>query len=226
MRIWLAILSLVLLAGAACGSDAVDAPTPTAGPTATATAEPTPSPTVAPATSTPEPKPSPTSEPTAVPLGDSGLSEQDFVALLTTDDLVGLGDATIGTEIMNFRALAEGVDPAQVEHIESWYGLSINGSEAGSQASLAVMDFDTESAAKAHYDLVSNEAPGLVATDPLVGLASVGVEINASGIGSIFTAVQGDKVILMYTNLAGAQDPLASLKEITGLAAIVASRLG
>jgi hypothetical protein len=161
-------------------------------------------------------------------LGDpgSGLSEQLFVALLTAEDISGLAGATISTEIMDFRALAEGADPAQVEHIESWYGLTINGQQSGSQASFAVMDFDSDSAAKAHYDRVSTEAPGLVPTAPIVGEASVGVELNIQGIGSIFAAVQGDKVILLFTNITGDQEPLASLQEITGLAAVVASRLG
>jgi hypothetical protein len=177
MKKWLAILSLVLLVGAACGSDAGDNPSPTVEPTATA--EPTPSPTAAPPTFTPEPTLSPTSEPTPVPPGDPSLSEQNFVALLTADDISGLSGATIGAEIMDFRALAEGVDPAQVEHIESWYGLTIGGQQSGSQASLAVMDFDSVSSANAHYELVSTEAPRLAPTVPLVGDASVGVEINA-----------------------------------------------
>lgn len=205
MKKWLALLSLVLLLAAACGSD----PEPTLSPT-------------------PEPTPTLTPEPTMPPTMVVNLTEQDFLTLLTIDDIRGvLGANLIIDNVMDFKALGSPGNPPTFDHWEAFYGLAVkesaNGAEGGPQIAFNVTDFDSASAASQQYEELKGQ--GLPSTDPLVGDASVGLEINDGGVGSMFVSMKGDKLIVMYTQSED-QQQLASLDELVRLATIVASRLG
>ena len=58
-----------------------------------------------------------------------------------------------------------------------------------------------------------------------IGYASIQVEFNAQGIGSVLVFIQGDKVIQMHTSQPEGEEPLLSLERLEELAELVAGRL-
>ena len=60
--------------------------------------------------------------------------------------------------------------------------------------------------------------------DPPIGDASIEVEVNAQGIGSMLVFIKGDRLVSLHTAQPDDQEPLVSLSSLKELAELVASR--
>ncbi len=150
-----------------------------------------------------------------------------FRALLAIEDVYdGLLDPSerLDTELRDFKEMAERIEPAQVEKIDSWYGLTLEAADGTKGMTFSVIDFDSESAALDHYGTMTSE-PGLQGMASPIGEASAQVEVNANGIDSMLVFLKGDKVVSLHTAQPEGQEPLLSLESLEELAELVASRL-
>ena len=154
-------------------------------------------------------------------------AEEAFKALLTPFDVEKLLTTAVrlNTDVTDFKAMAEGVDPAQVENMDSWYGLVIDAADGTKGITFSVIDFDSTPSAQGHFETVKTETPGLQDMDSPIGDASVEVEVNAQGIGSMLVFIKGDVLVMLHTAQPDDQEPLLSLEGLEELAKLVASRL-
>ena len=155
------------------------------------------------------------------------LSEEAFKALLTIFDVEKLLTIAVrlNTDYTDFKAMAEGVDPAQVGNMDRWYGLVFQTEDRMKGMTFSAMDFDSEASAQGHFETIKAETPGIQDMDSPIGDASVEVEVNAQGIGSMLVFVKGDKLVMLHTAQRDDQEPLLSLEGLEELAQLVASRL-
>ena len=154
------------------------------------------------------------------------FTEEAFRALLTTEDVYdGLVDPSelLDTEPRDFKEMAERIEPAQVEKIDSWYGLTLDVADGTKGMTFSVIDFDSESAALDHYGKMTSE-PGLQEMASPIGEASAQVDVNANGIGGMLIFLKGDKVVSLQTAQPEGLEPLLSLESLEELAELVASR--
>ena len=160
----------------------------------------------------------------------SGVSpaEEAFTSLLTLFDIEPLLAAPVdglGSELIDYKAMAEQVDPAQVTNMDSWYGLSTETSAGTKGMTLSVIDFDSAPSALAHFGIVKSGTPGMQDMTQPIGDASIQLELNAQGIGSMLVFLSGDRVVSLHTAQSDDQQPLVSLEGLEALARLVASRL-
>ncbi len=157
----------------------------------------------------------------------SGMTEDEFVTLLTAEDISTILSAriTLTAQTVDMREMAEGVDASQVETIESWYWLALGEAGADRGLSFSVMDFDSDDAALAQYGKVTSADSGMFQMTPPIGYASAHVDVNAGGVGGVVVFVSGDKLVTLHTAQDDAFLPLVSLSAIETLAKVVAARL-
>jgi hypothetical protein len=164
--------------------------------------------------------PSPASSGTA-------LTEDKFRDLMTIEDVETLltSKVTLKADFRDLKDMAEGVNPAQVEKMDSWYGTTIEAAAGGPGMTFTVIDFDSTSSAQDHFEKMKSETPGMQDMDSPFGDASFQIEVNAQGIGSMFVFIKGDKLVSMHTAQPKGEGPLLSLEGLKDLADLVASRL-
>ena len=198
-------LALTLVAAAGCGgTEPAAAPAPTAA----------------------APGSAPASTVTAAAgLGAAALTEETFRALLTLEDVraVAGSQLSVETRLLDYKEMAEGVDPAQAVNIDSFYGLGFETEDGGSGITLSVIDSDSEASAQARFEEMSTGP--LVDMGVPIGDASAEVELNAQGIGGMIVFVKGDKAVSLHTAQPEGQPPLVPLAGLEGLATLVAGRL-
>ena len=150
----------------------------------------------------------------------------DISTLLLPDEVAALAGALeLTVQYRDQKSAAAAVDPAQVEKIDIWYGLTFEAADGTKGMTFSVIDFDSESSALDHYGTMTSEPSGLQEMSSPIGEASAQVEVNAQGIGSILVFLKGDKVISLHTAQPEGQEPLLSLESLEELAKLVASRL-
>ena len=154
-------------------------------------------------------------------------AEEAFKALLTLFDVEKLLTTAVrlNTDVTDFKAMAEVVDPAQVKNMDSFYVLSFQTEDRMKGMTFSAIDFDSEASAQGHFETVKTETPGLQDMDSPIGDASVEVEVSAQGIGSVLVFIQGDVLVMLHTAQPDDQEPLLSLAGLDELAKLVASRL-
>ena len=157
----------------------------------------------------------------------STLTEEKFMTLLTVEDLRGVLTTEISsqTPLLDYKEMAIRVDPAQVVNIDSWYGLGFQSEDGMRGMTLSAIDFDSVVSAQAHFEMMKSETPEM--QDMLLPIedASIQIEVNAQGIGSMLVFIKGDKVVLLHTAQPEGQRPLLPLEGLEELAELVASRL-
>ena len=121
-----------------------------------------------------------------------------FTNLLTVLDVEPLliTPSRLGSQLIDYKDGAEQVDPAQVENMDSWYGLVIDATGGGPGMTFGVVDFVSQSAAQEHYATVM---AGMVSMTTPIGDTSAEIEVNAQGIGSILVFIKGDRVVMLHT---------------------------
>ena len=170
-------------------------------------------------------KPSPILE--KVKIGEHPtVTEESFKTLLTEEDVRGVltTEVALTTWFFDYKEMA-GADPAQVENMESWYGLVFEAANGTRGITFSAIDFDSASFAHDHFEKMKFEAPpGMRELIPPIGDTSVGVEVNFQGIGSMLIFINGDRLVSLHTAQSDDQEPLLSLEGLEELAKLVASR--
>ena len=163
------------------------------------------------------------------PAATSGtaLTEDSFKGLMTIKDVETLltSKVTLKADFRELRDMAEGVNPAQVEKMDSWYQMTIDAVDGGKGMTFSVIDFDSTSSAQDHFEKMKSETPGMQDMDSPIGDASIEIDVNAQGIGSMLVFIRGDKLVSLHTAQPEGQRPLLSLESLKDLADLVASRL-
>lgn len=90
-------------------------------------------------------------------------------------------EVPLNTTVRDFKEMAGGVDPAQVVKMDSWFGLTIE-TASGDGMTFTLIDFDSPSSARAHYEKMRSEAPPELAAS--LGDTSYRIELNARGSGA------------------------------------------
>ena len=132
---------------------------------------------------------------------------------------------SLNAEFIDFKDMAGQVDPSQVEKMDSWYGLTIEAADGGPGITFSVIDFDSTSSARDHLGKTKSETPGMQDMASPIGDASLEIEVNAQGIGSMPVFIKGDKLVSLHTAQSEGEAPLLSLEGLEDLADLVASRL-
>ena len=168
----------------------------------------------------------PVAQAESIPVG-SPLTEEAFRELMTIADVSALVASSVflEAEYRDFKEMASRAEPSQVENIESWYGLTVISNDGAKALSFSVIDFDSVSSARSHYEKVKATTPGMQDMDPPIGESSARVLINDRGLGGSLVFIKGDKVIPLHTAQPEGQPPLVPLDGIERLAKIIASRL-
>lgn len=197
-----------------------------AAPTPTATALPTAIPTTIPtATATALPTSTPT--PSIVGVAGPLLTENDFHALLTIEDVQESLEesAELGTEFTDFKALASEYDPQQAFSMDSWYGVSMVTADGANGVSFSLTDFITVEAAHEQFELIRTSTPGDSLEDPHIGNASAFIEVNDSGIAFVMVFRKGDKVGQLLTTGVQDKEPFLSSEAMEFLTRLAAGRI-
>ncbi len=156
-----------------------------------------------------------------------GLTEGRFKALLTVEDIESVltSMVVLQTEFFDYKKMAEAVDPAQVANMDSWYGMGFDTEDGMKGLTLSAIDFDSQTSAQDHFEMMVAETPGLEIMSSPIGDASAEVEVNAQGIGSIIVFMKGGKVIQLHTAMSAGEEALVDLEGLEELVRIVESRL-
>ena len=165
------------------------------------------------------------------------VTEAGFSSLLTIEDLgqVATQEISPNVTLLDFKKLAENVDPKQVADVDSWYGRSYAPVSGSSDMTFSLIDFDSERAAKDRFDILRSEflqAPRLSGSaavtvqemDPPIGEASIAVPANAGGIGSMVIFRTDDKLVQLHTTLPQGAEALVSIEGLQSLARIIEER--
>ena len=157
----------------------------------------------------------------------STVAEERFKSLLSEEDIRGVltAEVALTTRFFDYKARAEGVDPTQVERMDSWYGLVFEAADGARGITFSAIDFDSATSAHDHFEKIKSEAsPDMQETDRTIGNASIEVEVNAQGIGCMLVFIKGDRLVSLHTAQPDDQEPLVSLAGLEELAELVASR--
>ena len=155
------------------------------------------------------------------------ITDQSFATLLTEEDIRGVltTEVPLTTRFFDYKADAEAVDPAQVEKMDSWYGLLFEATDGTKGITFSVIDFDSTLSARDHFEKIKAEtSPEMQEMDPPIGDASIEVEVNTQGIGSMLVFIKGDRLVSLHTAQPDNQEPLVSRAGLAELAQLVASR--
>ncbi len=108
----------------------------------------------------------------------TALTEDSFKVLMTTKDVETLltSKVSLKADVRDLKDMAEGVNPAQVEKMDSWYQMTIDAVDGGQGMTFSVIDFDSTSSARNHFGIMKSETPGM--QDINIGDASFEIEVN------------------------------------------------
>lgn len=202
-------IGLILLLAVACGDDPLERRLAETQKPPVASATPAP-------TATPVSAPTPTAGPTApVNFDQTGLN-----SLLPSEAVAAVlpGFSVTGFSFTDFGVGAASVDPAQMDGVDSFTGLSYQGSSAG--VTFVVMDFVSSERALEHLAKIISESDPLDETTPTVGDTSL--QGRGGGVTVVFF-VKGELVVLLTASGLPTTD--AELEALLSLAGLVETRL-
>ena len=173
----------------------------------------------------PAPASVPVSAPTTTP-GPAAIAAVDIASLLSLGEVSEIsGVAQLTTRYRDQKSAAASVDPAQVEHIDSFDSLSFDADDGARSLVLTTIDFDSEGAASDRFGLIVGEGSGMLDLPDNIGDVSAYVEANEAGIGSMVVFKKGGWVVTLHTAQGAGISPLVDLEGLTTLARMVADRL-
>ena len=135
------------------------------------------------------------------------------------------GGINLKIEYRDLKAKASAVDPAQVEHMDSFAVLSFDTEDGYRGLSLTTMGFDSEEAAATHMGLMTGPGSGMHDMDETIGDASVSLEANQGGMGSVVAFKKGEWVVSLHTSHPNGDTPLMDRAAFESLARAVTDRL-
>ncbi len=130
------------------------------------------------------------------------------------------------TQLRDLKQMAALVDGAQVADMDAGYLKSFESVEGPSRSiSFSVIDFNSLTSARDHFDKVRSETPGLELMAPPIGDISAKILINDKGLGSFLVLLKGDKTVSLHTTITDGESPLVDAAGLERLAAVVEQRL-
>ena len=145
--------------------------------------------------------------------------------LLFPDEVSALaGGVDLSTNHLDLLSMAAGVDPSQVEHMESFDSLSFETDGRSPSLSLTTIKFDSEEFVAGHMEIVLSEAPGMQNLSEPMGDSAYYIEVNQSGIGSMVVFKSGVWVVMLHTSQGANDSPLVDLAGVESLARIIVDR--
>lgn len=153
-----------------------------------------------------------------------GFSRQIETLLLPSEVAPLASGVELTTTYVDLRSMAANVDPAQIEHMDSFDSLTFATADGSRGLTLTTVKFDSEGAAADHLESVTSETPGLRDLSVKIGDASFISEVNESGVGSFLVFRKGEWVVTLHTAQPDGTTPLVDLAGVEALALIVAGR--
>ena len=180
--------------------------------------------------STPEPKSAgPISTATEEPPGPTFLTEEEFRALLTVQDIEPFlqdQDDLKATQFIDLKQMLDQRGVQQMFPLDSGFSIFfVNGDETKS-IRLGVFDMRSLVDATNQYEEVkASTEPELEVMIPPIGNASSQMEANADGIGSNVVFLRSDKLVTLHTGAPDGAEALTDLAGLRELARIIDRRL-
>lgn len=157
--------------------------------------------------------------PTLAPAGN-------ISTLLFPDEVTALaGGLRLTTHYRDQKSAAAAIDPAQVEHMDSFSSLTFTTEDNSRSLTLTTIDYDSEDAATDSLGLLTAGSSGVQDMPVTIGDVSAYRELNQSGIGSLVVFKKGEWAVTLHTAQADGVTPLVDIESIQALARTVASRL-
>lgn len=154
------------------------------------------------------------------------VPDGDISTLLTVDDVSNLaGGVGLSTGQLDLKAMSANVDPAQVEHMNSFDSLSFETADGSQALMLTVIHLDSEGAASDKMETMIEEGAPLESLAVGIGDVSGFIEANEGGIGSMVVFKKGAWVVTVHTAQSRDVTPLIDVSGVETLARLVADRL-
>ncbi len=155
------------------------------------------------------------------------LTEESFANLLKVEDIqAATGGMGLETRLRDIKQMGALVDAAQVADMDAGYLRSFDSVEGPSRSiSFSVIDFNSRTSARNHFDKLRIETPGLEEMSQPIGDSSAKALFNDKGLGSILAMSKEDKFVSLHTTIASGESPLVDTAGLERLAAIVEKRL-
>ena len=151
------------------------------------------------------------------------VKTNDINAMLLPSDVTALaGGGGITAAYIERKSQAAAIDPAQVEHMDSFESLVFTGEDHSRSLTLTAIKFDSDDAAADRSRLMSE---GMKNMSAKIGDGSAYVDLNDSGIGSMVVLKKGVWVVSLHTAQPDGVTPLVNLSGVEALARTVADRL-
>ena len=181
-----------------------------------------------PAESTPE-APGLVSAPTKEPSGPIFLTEGEFRALLTVQDielvLLEQGDLR-ATEFIDLKQMLDDRNVQQMFPLDSGFSIFFVNVDGTKSIRLGVFDMQSLVGATNQYEEVkANTEPEPEVMIPPIGDASSEMEANVGGIGSNVVFLRSDKLVTLHTGAPDGAEALTDLAGLRELARIIDRRL-
>ena len=99
------------------------------------------------------------------------LTEQEFMALLTVEDVSGVltTEVALTVSFSDLKAAAAGSDDPQLANIDSFYTRGFTDADRTKRMTFTLIEFDSESSAQNHFELVKSDTTGLEEMAPPIG---------------------------------------------------------
>ena len=152
------------------------------------------------------------------------IMEERFKALLSLEEVQAamLQHDIVTVELINFKELAEGVDPAQTAAMDSFWGNSFQTQDRAGGMTLAVIDFLTPADAEERLSITLAESDMQEMDDP-IGDRSFTLALE--GQGSAVWFIKGDRSVQLHASWSPGHEAQVDLEAMLSLARLVEPRL-
>ncbi len=155
------------------------------------------------------------------PLGADPLTAETVTRLLTPADVQDAGGpGGLSVEAHDLKTFAAEIDPAQVEGIDGWAGVSLT--SGGRGLLLQVIDYANASSATARLDQ-ARAGPSLAPASQPIGDRAFVFQGGDAGPGVVFTV--GARFVSLQSTAPVGDEPLLTAEQVVTIAQVVANRL-
>ena len=167
----------------------------------------------------------------ATPTPTAPLTEAQFRGLLSVEEVqeaVGT-TAELTKQFVDYRRMAQEVDPQQVVNMDSFFGLGFETERAASGITLTIIDFDSTESMTAHFTEVKNQFKDVeseIGGEAVnIGIGDDAFSVGPGGGVSVVTFAKGDKMVQLHSSAPPGEEALTEVDGLIELARVVDSRL-
>jgi hypothetical protein len=124
------------------------------------------------------------------------------------------------TDLRDLKAMLGSADPAQIVGMDSFFGITFEGTTGAPGVTAAVIDFTTVESALAHWEVVSAGVPGEPVTP---AIADRSLQLVEAGSVAVLVFMKGD--VLVTLNATGGSIGQSELDALVSIARTMAGRL-